>query len=96
MSAVSSARDVFSWRPGILPEPEPKPESEPEPQEESPSLNEYQRRVARRTLNLLDAGFSMDQILRLDPSQRSFDWHDAERLVRSGCTHETAVLILED
>ncbi len=88
---------MFNWRPGVLPEPEPTPEPtpEPEPEQESPSLNEYQRLVAYRTLNLLDEGFSMEQIIRLDPSQRGFDWHDAERLVHSGCAHETAVQILE-
>lgn len=77
-----------------MPEPNPQPPDQPTP-DEARHLTEYQRRVARRTLNLLELGFSMEQILCLKPAKAGFDWHNAERLVKNGCPLDTAVRILE-
>ena len=84
--------EMFTWRPNII-----MPKDEPEPQAPMDEvLNEYQRRVAMRALNLLELEFTMAQVLAIDVTRLSFDWHDAERLIRLGCPHETAVQLLEE
>lgn len=55
---------------------------------------EYEQRVMRRVLNLLEVGFTMEQIMILHPERRSFDWHCAATLIKAGCDPATAVRIL--
>ena len=55
---------------------------------------DHELRVARRYLNLLEDGFTPDQIERLHPERAEFDWHEADALVKAGCSTEMAVEIL--
>lgn len=68
----------------------PAPESEPERE-----LDEFELVVANRTLNLLDLGFALEDALELS-KLRSFDWHEAKRLLEKGATHEWVVGYLRD
>ena len=76
-----------------MPKPEPEPEEEPR---EDLILNERQERAARRTLNLVELGFSMQQVLRMRVGRQLFDWHEAERLLKKGETHEQVTFRLEE
>lgn len=51
---------------------------------------------ARRSRNLLDLGFSADQVLYMSPERPYFDWHEAERLLREGNTHARVTYLLGD
>lgn len=42
--------------------------------------------------NFISLDFNKGQAERLE--LESVDWHDAERLITRGCSHETAMLIL--
>ena len=78
------------------------PLSKPPPVPESESsvatrvLTADEQRAADRTLNLIELGFSMDQILRMQVGRRFFDWHKAERLLKRGQTHEQVTFRLEE
>lgn len=80
---------ILGGRSGRKPEPEPEPHV---PQDDG-ELTEQQMVVAWKFLMLLDEGFSADQAQRL-LELRQFDWHEAERLLRRGATHEQAVRLL--
>ena len=78
-----------------LKQPQPKPELKAEPTGDV-EFDEYERVVAHRTLNLIDLGFSMQQVIQMGVGRQGFDWHEADRLLKQGSTHEQATWLLED
>lgn len=71
------------------PQKKPNPQSEPEP-EESPESDEQHRLVAWEFLCLLDLGFTIDQA-QLLICVPHISWHDAEALLKKGCSHPFVV-----
>jgi hypothetical protein len=53
--------------------------------------------AVRRGSNLLELGFSPDQIdrMRVERKWPDFDWHEAKRLLEDGFTHEQVTFKLE-
>lgn len=69
-----------------------QPPDPPQP-DSSDELSAAAQVTAWRSLMLLDLGFSMDQVQKL-ATRLDFDWHEAERLRRLGCSPEVAFDIL--
>ena len=73
------------------PQPKPNPQAEPEPEpEESPELDEQQRLVAWEFLCFLDLGFTIDQA-QLLICVPHISWHDADALLKKGCSRSFVV-----
>ena len=66
--------------------------SDPTGQEESRPPTEAERVLANIELRFLELGFNPLQAAAL--AESGADWHEAERLLVSGCSLETAVDIL--
>ena len=73
-------------------QPEPEPESAPDPR----VLTLDEQRASHRWSNLMDLGFSMDQVLRMKIGRPEFDWHEAEAQLKAGQNHEQVTFRLED
>ena len=80
------------------PEPAPEPESEPDYVVAGGNnvLSDHEQRTADRALNLVELGFSMEQVLRMNVGRLRFDWHAADDLLKRGQTHEQVTFRLED
>lgn len=83
------------YGPPLLPKPEPDKPEQPAAASDARELSDYEHRVAVRTLNLLDLGFTLAQVERMRPQRLHFDWHEPERLLREGRSHEVVSWLLE-
>lgn len=87
---------------GLLRGPQPKPEPEPEkkPEQEDAEqklkdkgLDERERVGLNRLLNLMDAGYPFE-IAQQIARRFDIDWHQADDLLKEGCTPQNAARIL--
>jgi hypothetical protein len=63
-----------------------------EPAEEARPADEYERLLSYREEMFGKLGFNSFQGAAL--ADANVDWHDADKLLKSGCSHETAVDLL--
>ena len=77
-------------------EPEPDPEPDYAGAGGGSVLTDHEQRTADRALNLVELGFSMQQVLRMRVGRLRFDWHEADRLLKAGQNHEQVTFRLED